>query len=247
MKIILLFLISMVSIAGFTQQKISSNKWVDVTVTTGLKQGTLSAAYVHNWQVGKAGKFKLGLGGRFTAYTGTKKDFITSGPAKYTRSFTTPFLIFFAAQKEENFDTLQVQRPLTVSANISLNIAYQFTPKLLAGFNIDAIGFTLGRKTSGEFKGIKTGSTQGTFTDNSVKPVAFNLLLTGDHDKGSLNSEFFVAYQVAPRLSVKAVYQFIFIEYKTTSLKQKIPAGPSNNLFRNKANNFGVGVIYQLH
>jgi hypothetical protein len=101
---------------------------------------------------------------------------------------TFPFLIFFAGQKEENFDTLVVQRPLTNSINVTFNIGYNISPRWYAGFNIDVIGFTFGRKSSAVFTGINASTgEQGTFTEPESIPASFNLLLTGDHDLGSLN------------------------------------------------------------
>jgi hypothetical protein len=235
-------------VAGWAQQKEKprTSRWLDITGTVGSSQGSVAGAYVHNWKVGKRHRWELGTGLRVTNYFGTKKDFITAGPAKYTRSFTTPFLIFFAGQNEGNFDTLQVQRPLTSSVNITVNIGYSIAPKWYAGFNIDVIGFTFGRKTGGVFTGKNNNGQQGVFSDNNVKPTAFNALLTGDHDKGSLNSEFFLRYKFNDRWGIKGVYQFVFIEYETSSLKQSIPGGPLNNRFRNKANNLGVGITYHL-
>ena len=183
----------------------------------------------------------MGLGVRWTSYFGTKKDFLTAGPAKYTRSFTTPFLIVFAGQEESVFDTLTVQRPLTHSLNITINLGYNISPKWYAGFNIDLIGYTFGRTTAAVF--TSDGTTQ---TDPGSKPAAFNVLLTGDHDRGSLNSEFFVQYKVARHWHIKALYQFLFVEYKTGMLQQQIPNGPLNDRFRNKANNAGLGVVYQF-
>src|SRR5690349_18815694 len=108
------------------------NRFVDLTGTVGSSQGTASFAWVNNWKLWKKQKFEIGVGARWTSYFGNKKEFLTSGPAKYTRSFTVPFLIFFAGQNEENFDTLTVQRPLTHSLNITANLGYNISPKWYA-------------------------------------------------------------------------------------------------------------------
>jgi hypothetical protein len=239
---VLLFPVALVA----QSKQTGTRRWLDLTGTVGSSQGTVAGAYMHNWKLGKKQRWEFGTGIRWTTYFGTKKDFITAGPAKYTRSFTAPFAIFFAGQKEENFDTLQVQRPLTNSVNITANIGYAISAKWYAGFNIDVIGFTFGRKNGGVLAGKNQTGQQGTFSDNEVKPTAFNLLLTGDHDKGSLNSEFFARYQLNNKWGIKGVYQFVFVEYKTNTLKQAIPGGPLNDRFRNKANNFGLGVTYSL-
>lgn len=120
-------------------------------------------------------------------------------------------------------------------------MGYHFTPKLYGGINIDVIGFSFGQKSSAIL--TSNGNTQ---TDPASKPSAFNLLLTGDHDKGSLNSEFFVRYQLGKQWSVKALYQFIFVEYKTEQIVQVAPDGTEIDRFRNKANNLGLGIVYHL-
>ena len=168
------------------------------------------------------------------------KDF-TTAPARLARSTTIPFVIVFAGQVTQNWDTLTVQRPLTNSLNITANFGYNFNTRLYGGFNIDLIGFTAGRTTSA----ILT-SDGYTTTEPAAKPTTFNVLLTGDNDRGSLNSEFFLKYKAAKRWSLKAVYQFLFVEYKTTNTHQVAPDGTIVTRFRNKANNYGVGIAYQL-
>jgi hypothetical protein len=130
---------------------------------------------------------------------------------------------------------------LTNSFNLTINLGYNFSRKWYAGFNIDLIGFTFGRKGSAIL--TKNGTTT---IEPDAKPVAFNVLLTGDHDRGTLNSEFFLKYGLTDRWALKAVYQFIFVEYATSSVKQTFSDGSMNNRFRNKANNFGLGVAYQF-
>lgn len=217
------------------------HQFIDLTGTVGSSQGSAAASYVHNWKLWKKQKFEIGVGARLTSYFGSKVDFYTAGPAKYTRTFTVPFLIFFAGQQEENFDTLTVQRPFTTSLNITANLGYHFSSRWYAGFNIDVIGFTIGRKSAGVFTsgGVKQ-------TDPGTKPAGFNVLLTGDHDYGTLNSEFFISYRIAQRWNLKGVYQFLFVEYRSDMVKQMIKDGPVNDRFRNKANSVGLGVAYNL-
>ncbi len=217
------------------------NQFLDLTATVGNSQGSVAASYVYNWRLGKSRKFEVGFGGRLTSYFGTKKDFITAGPAELTRTFTTPFLIVFAGQNEENFDTLTVQRPLVNSVNASINLGYHFSKRFYGGFNIDLIGFSFGPGTSAVFQ-----SNGETMTEPKVKPSPFNILLTGDHDHGTLNSEFFLKYHFGKRWAIKGVYQFLFVEYTTETVKQIAPDGTVIDRFRNKANNFGIGVSYNI-
>ena len=236
----LIFSITSCNLAKAQQKQARINQFIDLTGAIGKSQGTIAAAYVHNWKLGKRKKLEAGLGLRWTSYFGTKKDFITA-PARLARTNTTPFLIFFAGQRTDYHDTLTVQRPLTHSVNISINIGYNFSRKWNAGFNIDLIGFTFGRKSSA----ILT-SYGYTKIEPVAKPAAFNLLLTGDHDYGSLNSEFFLKYKITSQWGIKAVYQFVFIEYETNNINQVAPDGTIVNRFRNKANNFGLGISYNF-
>lgn len=241
-KYLLLIVVMLTATLAMAQnKKTQKNQFVDLTGTIGASQGTVAASYVHNWKLGKKKKWEAGLGFRGTTYFGSKTEF-TTAPARLARTNTTPFLIFFAGQRTDYQDTLTVQRPLTFSGNVSINLGYNFTSKWNAGFNIDLIGFTLGRKSSAI---LTTNGT--TKIEPSAKPAAFNLLLTGDHDLGSLNSEFFVKYRITPQWAVKAVYQFVFVEYKTENINQIAPDGTVNNRFRNKANTFGLGVSYHFN
>ena len=249
-KNFILILFTALGVNCFAQEESKkTHRFADFTATAGSSQFAFSLSYVYNWRLGKRQRFEIGLGGRWTTFSGSKIDFLTAGPAKYTRSFTTPFVIFFAGQKEENFDTLTVQRPLTHSINLTLNFGYHIGKKWCAGFNIDAIGFTFGRETSAVFTGDNAATgMKGMFIDPSVKPASFNLLLTGDHDYGTLNSEFFLKFKVSSHFQLKAVYQFIFVEYETTRtvVAQQIPGGPVNIRFRNKGNLFGAGISYEF-
>ena len=233
--ICLVLLVSIVTAQTVSTKK--TNRFVDLALTAGTSQGSAAFSYVHNWKIGKKQKWEIGIGGRLTSYFGTKRDYITAGPARLTRSHSIPFLIFFADQKPENWDTLNVQRPFTTALNATVNIGYHFNKKWSAGFNIDVIGFTLGRTTNGIL--TSNGTTRN---DAEVKPSAFNLLLTGDHDLGSLNSELFINYKLSDKWSLRGVYQFYFSEYKTSNLRQIASDGTVINRFRNKVNAFGIGI-----
>ena len=231
-----------VFLSGMAQSKMhaGTNRFADFSAGIGESQTAFSASYVHNWQLGKKKKWEAGLGIRWTSYFGKKNDF-TTAPAKLARSTTFPFLIVFADQLTRNWDTLQVQRPFTNSFNLSGNFAYNFNSRFSAGFNIDLVGVTIGRTTSAVL------TTNGvTKTEMAAKPSSFNLLLTGDNDLGSLNSEFFFKYMLNNHWGIKADYQFLFVEYTTTTIKQIAPDGSMVDRFRNKANLLGLGVSYHF-
>ena len=235
-----LFFLVAATIQAQVQSLPRINQFADLTGTVGQSQGTVAASYVYNWRLGKKKKWEAGLVLRYTGYFGVKRDF-TTAPGRLARSTTTPFVIVFAGQKTENWDTLTVQRPFVNSVNLAANFGYNFSTKWSAGFNIDLVGFAFGRSTSAIL--TSNGITR---TEPAAKPASFNVLLTGDNDYGSLNSEFFLKYKLAERWGIKAVYQFYFAEYKTSTIQQTAPDGTLVNRFRNKANTLGLGVSYHF-
>ncbi len=240
--IMIVFTLLMVNI-GFAQiSKLSKTyQFVDLAGAVGSSRGSVAASYVYSWRLGQKKRLEAGFGARFTTSFGTKQEYTTAAPARLTRTSTTPFLIVFAGQKYENWDTLTVQRPLVNSLNLSVNFGYNFSTRFYGGFNIDLIGFSFGRKTAAIL--TSNGITR---TEPAAKPTAFNVLLTGDYDYGTLNSEFFLKYKLNDRWAVRGVYQFLFTEYKTSSVKQTAADGTVIDRFRSKQNNLGVGVSYQL-
>ena len=243
MKAIMIMLLSFVGAGkACCQQHTTSNKnqFVDLAATAGSSRGAIAVSYVYNWKLGKKKKWEAGIGARLTSSFGTKQEY-TTAPARLARTNTVPFLIVFAGQKTENWDTLTVQRPFVNSLNFTANFGYNFSSKWSGGFNIDLIGLSVGRKSAAVL--TSNGVTR---TEPSAKPGSFNVLLTGDLDYGNLNSEFFVKYRLNERWGIRGVYQFLFNEYKTTTIKQTAPDGTLVDRFRNKANNFGLAVSYQF-
>jgi hypothetical protein len=221
-----------------TREKV--DQFVDFTGTIGESQGTAAASYVYNWRLGKKRKLELGLGARWTSYFGKEKDFITD-PAKLARSTTTPFVIVFSGQETQNWDTLTIHHSFINSINISFNAAYEFFHNFYGGLNIDLVGFSFGERASGVL--VSNGQTT---IEPSAKPTTFNVLLTGDNDYGSLNSEFFLKYKLSEKWGVKAAYGFYFAEYKTNTVKQTAPDGTIVDRFRNKVNTLGLGIAYHF-
>jgi len=216
------------------------SQFADITVAAGKSQGAIAGSYVYNWKLGRRKRLEAGLGVRWTSYFGTNTQFITA-PAGLARTNTTPFIIVFAGQRVAYQDTLTVNRAMTSSLNATINVGHSFGNRWHAGFNIDLVGFSIGRTSNAAL--VTEGLVK---TEPRAKPAAFNLLLTGDNDYGSLNSEFFLKYRFFEKWSLRAVYQFLFVEYKTGNIKQTAPDGTMTNRFRNKANIFGAGISYHL-
>ncbi len=106
--------------ACMSQQKTipRMSHWVDLAATIGQSQASASLSYVYSWKMGRRRKLEVGVGARLTSMIGEKIEY-TTAPARLARTHTTPFLIIFAGQKTENWDTLTVQRPFVNSLNLS--------------------------------------------------------------------------------------------------------------------------------
>lgn len=230
--------ILLVFMIGTSQAQNRLRTSVDLTLAAGSSQATFSLVGWHQWQLGKKQRLSIGIGPRITSYVGNKKDFWTA-PANIARGSSAPFLVVLSSQETQNWDTLNVQRPLVFSMNAAVQVAHQIGKRFRAGINIDLVGFSIGRTSAAVF------TSDGRQEISEAKPVPFNLLLTGDLDQGSLNSEFFVQYRLKEKWSLRAVYQFYFVEYKTNTSIQQLPE--PNDRFRNKANLLGIGLSYSLN
>lgn len=190
-------------------------------ITTGSKGNVFSAAL--SWQkthgIALKKRFFLGYGVRLTAYSGKNGNYVTA-PAKVTEGN------FFKPQNQEKLDTLVLPKGQINSLNASIHLGYRFTKKLMVGFNIDVLGFSFGKKQTGTFVSVSEGIPAST---PSAKVTSLGLLLTGDYDLGSLNSEIYAAYALNERLGLRAGLSFLFSEYTTT---QKLAF--DNDRFRRK-------------
>jgi hypothetical protein len=196
----------------------------DLSFGFGDKQGSIVAGYFYNWNLGKGKKFFIGTGARFNTFYGTKVNF-TSAPSS------------LAGDKLKE-DTLLAPKPSAFSMNILINLGYNITPKLQAGFNIDLIGASFGPE------GSPTFISNGVSTATKAKPAGFNVLLVGNNDRGSLNSEFYARYKITDKFGVKLAYQYFFTELVTTTKVQTLPE--ANDRFRNKAGLINIGFSYHF-
>lgn len=212
-------------------------KSIDLTLGVAESQGTFAGSYVYDWNLGKNKKFIIGVGGRITTYVGANQ-YYTTAPADITSGSTGPG-VFFTEDIIENIDTFLIAKPRVVAINAMINLGYMVTQKISLGFNIDAIGFSVGNKTRGNY----INGSQGQNVE--AKPTAFNLLLVSDNDLGSLNSEFYGKYNLNEKISLKAAFQFLFTEYTTEIPVQQFPE--PNDRFRNKSSMFSAGVSFNLN
>ncbi len=215
-------IVTAVTFAATAQQKNANKKqqFADLSFGFESSQGSIAAAYFNNWNLGKKSKFFIGTGVRFNIYYGKNINFL-SAPASL-------------AVNESKTDTLVGANPGIYAFNALINLGYNFTPKLQAGFNIDFIGFSFGPEGSPVFK------SNGTQINTKAKPTGFNVLLVGNNDRGTLNSEFYLRYKINNKFGVKAAYEYFFAELTTTTKVQTVPE--QNDRFRNKASLFSIGV-----
>ena len=207
------------------------------SVGAGSYRGSASIAYDRTWRLGsKKQRLGLGVGARFTSFVGTDLYYVTA-PAKLTTESTSP-LVIFQENVNENIDSLLINSSQVNSLNLFININYKISNKIKVGFSIDAIGFSFGSETRGNFMSGQAGK------NTTAKPTPFNILLISDNDKGSLNSNLYLDYSINDRWSVRAGAQFLFTEYTT---KEKVQTYPEeNDRFRNKSLMAAVGVSLKL-
>jgi len=192
----------------------------DLTLGFGSGQSTVSFGYFKNWNVGKKQSFYIGTGVRLSNAFGRNQVF-TSAPASL-------------AANDANVDSLFSSRSSTYAFNAILNLGYHLSPKLDLGFNIDLIGFSFGPSR------IKLFTGNGAQSAPSAQPTSLNILLVGNNDRGTLNSEFYLRYKVSKKWGIKLAYQHFFTELTTTNKVQTIPV--QNDRFRNITNLFSLGV-----
>ena len=238
MKLITVLIIAVfISTASAAQTKDKKHsQLLDVTGSLGSGLGSVSGSYIYNWHLGKKQKFSIGAGARFTSFFGSNQYYI-SAPAKITSGSTGPGVLF-QENITANIDSLLVASPSMNALNLSINLGYQITPKIAAGFNIDAVGFSFGGEQTAKYV---NGTT---LTNTTAKPTGFNALLISDNDLGTLNSEIFATYKFRKQWAVKLGYQFLFTEYTTATNVQVLPE--PNDRFRLKSGALAIGIQYQF-
>jgi hypothetical protein len=221
---------------GSAQASESYSKFADVDGAVGNTEGSLAFSFNVDKSLGKKGKIVVGFGGRFTSYLGKNQYYVTA-PAELTSGSSGPGVIF-KENIEANMDTFLIKNAQVNSLNLLLTLGYNFSDRFMVRFNIDAIGFSFGKSTTGNYINGAQGSIE------SSEPTSFNLLLISDNDKGSLNSEFFARYLLNEKWGIKGGAQFLFTEYATDTEVQQFPE--PNDRFRNKSLLFMAGVSYKF-
>lgn len=217
MKKIFLFLIIVLIFSTLTKAQIAqpyfytkSQTNLDIALAVGNQAVSPSISYSKLHSFSENRRFKIGYGFRLNNFFGATKDAITA-PAKLT-SGTYSVASLFSDYQLNNLDTLKLNSVWTTSINAKVVVQYSIR-KFDIGFNIDVVGLTFGGKQTGQF--LANESPNFHKSAQIANPSALNLLLIGDSDKGSLNSEIFVRYWVSDRMAVRVGGSYQFLEYST--------------------------------
>lgn len=227
MKLFYTLLLFTIVCSSANAQEASNKKteqFSDFTLGFGSGQSTVSFGYFKNWNLGKKQGFYIGTGVRSSNAFGKDQVFTSAPPS--------------LAANSTNKDSLFSSSASTYALNAILNLGYHISPKLDLGFNIDLIGFSFGPSR------IKLFTGNGTSTTTTAMPTSFNVLLVGNNDRGTLNSEFYLRYKVNKKIGLKLAYQHFFTELTTTNKVQTVPV--QNDRFRNITNLIGFGVAYHF-
>ena len=225
----LVYALFFLTIIGFSANAQETNKkkteqLADFTLGFSSAQTTIGAAYYKNWNLGKKQNFFIGTGLRFSSAMG-KNNIFTSAPSSL-------------ASNDANIDSILGANTSTYALNAIINLGYHISSKLDLGFNIDLIGFSFGPSSNHFFR------SNGLQTLSTAKPTGMNILLVGNDDRGTLNSEFYLRYKINNKLGIKLMAQHFFTELTTNSKVQTLPV--QNDRFRNIANLFGFGLAYHF-
>jgi hypothetical protein len=219
----MLIMISFVASKAQTNDIPRTTSYFDVALGVGndIYSGALSWNRTHG--ITNSNKLRLGYGIRLSVFGGSDLTYVTA-PAKLT-------------SREATIDTLQIASAGTFALNTVINVQYQFTPRLLAGFDIDAFGLGFGPSQQATFI---TTPDPGTYNNNqTADPTLINLLLGFDNDRGQIKSEFYLAYQLYDQWAIRGGMDMTFSEYTT---REKLIN--DNDRFRYKAVMFFVGASF---
>jgi hypothetical protein len=222
----------------FGKKTYKNGHLIGASVGVGSNEFAAALEWNHAHGFGKKNqRFKIGYGLRVTTYTGANVNY-TTAPALLTSKQEGP-QVLFSKSYEENIDTLSFSNTQVNSLNITIQLGYALTSKLLLGFNIDAVGLTFGGQRTGSFSSSLPYSNPN--ANQKATPTSYNVLLVSDNDIGTLNSEIFVRYWLSEKWAIKAGAMFLFTEYKTENRLTL-----NNDRFRNKTLMIMVGTSFKL-
>ncbi|TGE21955.1 hypothetical protein E5K00_17000 [Hymenobacter aquaticus] len=147
---------------------------------TGAVGPTLTYASAAAWRL-----WGLDTGGRFQVGAGLRASHF------FTDSYDVD------RQAGPGAATLRVLSPRLYALNAAFHLRARVAGPVRLGFNLDAAGLSFGPERS------------TTASGGQVEPTRGNLLLGGRRDRGSLNSEFYLALALPRGLQVRAGWSHI--------------------------------------
>ena len=142
------------------------------------------------WRAAASSQWRLRLGSRLTLGTGLRLTYYDGEPASYRNQGQTSTALS---------DQLQID-PAVWGFNVMVSAQARLVGSLAAGANIDLVGVAGGPTR-------QAGAV-------ALEPARGSLLLYGDRDRGSLNSEFFVALPLGPRLELRGGMSHFVVGYQ---------------------------------
>ena len=234
-------ILALFSLGAHAQQSVPSTAksidFAELSISAAKQKGSYALAYTRNWAPGAQRKFRFGVGLRYTGFLAKNQDYATA-PATLTSKMQGP-QVLFSKIYYENIDTLVLDNSNTHSLNVLVNLQYTFAGKLDLGFNIDALGYTYGRRQIGTFNAKSTGTNKYDGARQTGRATPFNALLVSDNDWGTLNSEIYLRYHLNPKWAVRAGATFLFSEYTADR-----NLAFENDRFRTKALMGMIGISY---
>lgn len=145
------------------------------------------------WRAGVSSQWRRDIGSRLTLGTGLRLTYYDGDAASYRNQGATTITLP---------DRLAID-PAVGGLNVMVSAQARLVGSLAAGANIDLVG-------------VAGGPTRQLGVAK-LKPARGSLLLYGNNDRGSLNSEFFLAVRVGPRLELRGGISHYVVGYTATA------------------------------
>jgi len=185
---------------------------VEAGVAAWASAMTGAVSVSHQIGLFRARRLRLGYGVRYSLIARTDQAEFTVAEASLIRQgIREPVLI---------------DRSRNHALNLAFYANYRVLPAAEAGFNIDVIGFGFGPGRIADSRSTDP-RYQGSY---AATPSSFNLFEGGKPDRGTLDSEFYVAYWFGPRAGVRAGASHEVAEYTLAA-----PLAFGNDRFRHSS------------
>ena len=168
---------------------------LDLTGASGPTINYSSAAAWRLWGIDRGGRFQAGLGLRASYFFADANDY-------YSQNAGGGYGLF-------------VPDPHVLALNAAFHLRARVAGPVRLGFNLDFAGLSFGPSRTG----LVVGAPAGTAPERpQTRPVRENILLGGRPDRGSLNSETYVAVALPRNFGLRLGYSHIVTAYKSDFL-----------------------------